>query len=613
MAAMLLTPIAVLGVLWLAGLGAADVFAPRAAGDAKAAIAPLCTVALLVITSPILLLGVTPVALAVSVLAPLVLLTTLRVRRTPTLIRNVTWPLALAMLAMSLSAFPALKERTWAAATYGNQDPYVWVSQARSLTDGPPGGAPAVTPDRIEYNLISAKNWPTGLPATLAELASVERVDPVDAYGVFAAVVAVLFALAVFFCAREGLQLSRRRSVAAGSMVSINGFVLLASFYGWQAQLYLTALAVVPVVALPRALECGSGRREIVLPAAFSAASVGLYGWFALPFVGLAFVAVGLRLVGGKGTVIQRRERVVRLFGACALWFVLGAVAMIRGADVLLRTRARESPLALHFHDLYAWAFPSDALGLVPRGPRDTPGTSWAVVAMSVATAVLVVASARIWRARDPRRLSLLACCAALVATLVAFGVTRSSPYLSVKLMGYAVPFFALLVSGVRWFPSGSGAPAPRQGLLAVFGRVLARVGLVTVLVAALALFVATTLATGWAGWSRMRYATSTDAAATAAHRLPRGGVISLDVRDGWNQVWLVYRLRDRPLVLQRPSIAFTGYWTADVNQVRPPRVKARFALEQDHGGSAIWRGNGLAIYALPRAAASRSTASARD
>lgn len=92
----LATPVAVLMVLWVSGLGLADVLARRLPPDSRAALAPLSAVVVLVLSSPLALAGVRPLALGAAVLGLLVLLTAMRLRRMVPVLRQLadrsSWP-----------------------------------------------------------------------------------------------------------------------------------------------------------------------------------------------------------------------------------------------------------------------------------------------------------------------------------------------------------------------------------------------------------------------------------------------------------------------------------------------------------------------------------------
>src|SRR5438309_193914 len=124
----ILLPVLGVAVLWAAGLGAADLVGKRLPREARAALAPLLTAAVLVAMSPLALVGVRPLVLVSATLGAMTTLTAVRARRVAPVVRRAGWPAAVAVLALMLSAAPALRNGTWAAATSGNVDPYVWVS-----------------------------------------------------------------------------------------------------------------------------------------------------------------------------------------------------------------------------------------------------------------------------------------------------------------------------------------------------------------------------------------------------------------------------------------------------------------------------------------------------
>src|SRR5437588_8139694 len=126
--ASILLPVVGLAVLWVAGVGAAALVGKRLARDARAALAPLLAAAVLVAMSPLALAGVRPLVLVSATLGVMAAFTAVRFRRVAPVVRKGGWPVAIAVLALMLSAAPALRNGTWAAATSGNVDPYVWVS-----------------------------------------------------------------------------------------------------------------------------------------------------------------------------------------------------------------------------------------------------------------------------------------------------------------------------------------------------------------------------------------------------------------------------------------------------------------------------------------------------
>src|SRR5205807_6852780 len=133
--------------------------------------------------------------------------------------------------------------------------------------------------DRVAYDLLSRDHWPPGLPVGLAQVAALDGADPLDAYGAFSAIISALLAVGIFFAARGCLRWSGRLAAIAGVAVGANGYLLFASYYGWQAQLALTTFGTLTVLTLPLSLDRKALERERVLPAVFAAAGIATYGW----------------------------------------------------------------------------------------------------------------------------------------------------------------------------------------------------------------------------------------------------------------------------------------------------------------------------------------------
>src|SRR5205085_2180666 len=143
--------VAALVALWFAGLGVIAWLAPRIDPGAKAALAAPVAAAVLVCASPLVYVHATPGLLAAVVLGCLSLLSAVRLRAVRAIIRSAAAPAAIATLALVLNAAPALRQGNWVATSFGNADPYLWVSQARSLSSGPPAAPAATFPDRVTY------------------------------------------------------------------------------------------------------------------------------------------------------------------------------------------------------------------------------------------------------------------------------------------------------------------------------------------------------------------------------------------------------------------------------------------------------------------------------
>ena len=63
-----------------------------------------------------------------------------------------------------------------------------------------------------------------------------------------------------------------------------------------------------------------------------------------------------------------------RLSTVVGLTVAIGSVAITRALITLAHGSQHLTQSLQNFWNQYAWAFPSDALGLVPRSPRETPG-----------------------------------------------------------------------------------------------------------------------------------------------------------------------------------------------------------------------------------------------
>jgi len=397
----LLLPVAALAALWVAGLGVTSVLVPRMRKDAQAAFAPAVAAAAVVCASPLALLHVSPVAVAGAVLGPLLLVTAWRARRSAAIARGAAVPAAIAVFALLVNAAPSLKGGTWVATSYGNADPYLWVSQAQSLSHGPPPAPAASFPDRVSYEMLTKDHWPAGLPVGLGAVASLEGLDPVDAYEAFAAVISGLLALAVFGVARGCLCWRVRLSAAAGVLVAANGLLLLSTYFGWQAQLLLTVFGTLGALTLPVALDRRARAVELVVPALFLAAGIATYGWVFAPFLALAALVAFTAWLRDPRSSVGRRAIAIRAGRVAALTLVLGLVPIVEAGWRYSVARGHFDPSVLKTWSGYDWAFPSDGLGLVVRvATRKSPGVGWTALALAVA-AVLLVRGIR--HARSPR------------------------------------------------------------------------------------------------------------------------------------------------------------------------------------------------------------------
>lgn len=581
----LLLPVAGLALLWVSGLGAADLLATRMQPDARAALAAPLAAAVLVCSSPLVLIGVSPSVVALAVLGLLGALTVARARVVVRVTRKAGWPALVAAVALAVTAVPALRDGTWSASSYGNGDPYVWVSQARSLSDGPPASPASAFPDRVPYELITKGHWATGLPVGLAAVSALGGLDPAEAYEAFAVIISSLLVLGVFAVARGCLAWSSRLAAIAAGGVAANGLLLMSAYFGWQAQLLMTVFGTLAILTLPVCMDRKALARESLLPALFVAAGIATYGWVFAPFVGVAgAVALACWLVRARSSV-GRRRIAVRAGAVAGLTIVLGLVPIIEAIRSYAEARGRFDPSILQSWAIYDWAFPSDALGLIARaGVEKTPGTGWSIWAIAVTVLLLGAGVARARAFRNPRGYVVVAATAAILALLAALAVTGASPYTSMKLMGYAAPLFTLLALSafVPRKPRGT-----RVGRLRMLGS-LAGV-----------LFGFTTAATiAYAAiWTRP--ASEVESAVAAARRLAPNGGLRIAVEDTWRQVWLVYYLRDRRLSVRSPSVYLTGFSAAAYAKHRSFTSPASYAIGRARPGPAVWRGSGLEIYRL--------------
>jgi hypothetical protein len=588
----LLLPVAALAALWVAGLGVTTILAQRLRRDALAALAAPVAAAAVVCASPLALVHVAPVWVAGSTLGLLLALTAWRARDSVAIARRAAVPTAVAAFALLTSAAPALEGGTWVATSYGNADPYLWVSQAQSLSHGPPPAPAASFPDRVSYEMLTKDHWPTGLPVGLGAVASLGRLDPVDAYEAFAAVISALLALGVFGAARGCLCWGARLSAGAGAAVSANGLLLLSTYFGWQAQLLLTVFGTLGALTLPVVLDRRARTVELVLPALFLAAGIATYGWVFAPFLALAVVIVFASWLRDPRSAVGRRPIAIRVGGVAALTVLLGAVPIVEAVWRYSIARGRVDPSVLKTWSGYDWAYPSDGLGLVARVATErAPGAGWTALALAVGSVLLLRGSMRAGSRRNPRGYVLVVANAAAVTFLVMLAIAHSSPYTSLKLMGYAAPLLTLLaLSSFAGRPSAVAADAVSSL------RHLAST--LVVAVAAVAFLITSVFTVGYALKS-VRPATVVDHVVAATKRLPTTDTVRIDYDDAWRQSWLVYYLRDRPTAVSKPSVYLTGFAPADLARRPLFNSRASYAIAPKHHGDVLWRGAGGVLYRI--------------
>ena len=236
----------------------------------------------------------------------------------------------------------------------------VWVPRlARSPTASP--RVPRTTPDRGSPELISQRSWPTAIPGGVAELAARARRSRSMRTDLFGSHRGSARALAVFFGARGVPRVVTSGGLAVGSRLG-NGVICLSSFYGWQAQLLLTTAPTYPLHA-PRLLQSTfrtHGLRLVVR----GLRNRGLRKWFVPRLSSLAILCWNCWRAASSGS-----GRWISRAGCRRL-----SVSLSR-SDRRDHTGVGSQHLTQslqNFWNQYAWAFPSDALGLVPRSPRES-------------------------------------------------------------------------------------------------------------------------------------------------------------------------------------------------------------------------------------------------
>jgi len=156
--------------------------------------------------------------------------------------------------------------------------------------------------------------------------------------------------------------------------------------------------------------------------------------------------------------------------------------------------------------------------------------------------------------------------------------MSSANPYLSFKLLAYGTPLLVLLV----FSPLAAGRR--RAGVAVVSAVVLASAS------------AAAATGTEFAyGVTQSKSSSTFSSLASSVEQLPQSAVISVEL-DVWDQVWATYYLRDRRLVVERPSAYLAG-----ARNVRDAKLARQtpvvHLLTRDRGGPALWRHGGFALY----------------
>ena len=540
-----------LAVLFLLGAGAASMLAANAPRDAQAALAPVVAAALLVCVSQLHFLDL-PVRATIIVFATGSMIATAvkraAVRR---LLAGSMVPLVIAASAIGLAASPSLANGSWEVTTFGNTDPYLWVSEARAMLDGPSPGPSSDYPDRKAYEAIDALDFPVGIPTALAALSWGGQSDPKNIYGAFAALVVGLLTLSVYFAARGVLEWRKRTASLAAAATGGNAYLLFASYYGWQAQLLLTTFAFAAVVCFRRCLDSKATGREIWLAGLLLAAAFATYSWAAFAFFPFAALVV-------IGVLATHRPRPWRDLARVTALVAVAAAA----AGPLVITRAIESVNGIRqtapSWSAYSPAYPSDALGLVPRA-LVTLSTGWSLLAIGVSAPLLYwgIAARRGGRYTDFATFV----GAGVIAWVLILRMAFFSPYVSIKVAGYAAPVFVLVA--LRPLADPQRLRKAHKVLLAT----------------AAMLFVGSTLVMTVSGALYTERPPRVAKITEALAAVPKTEPVSLRVARPWDQAWILYALRDRRVLVDDPAEFLVGFGRSPAEAALahgPPAVTIR-------------------------------------
>ncbi len=439
-------------------------------------------------------------------------------------------------VAAAVALVPTLAHGNGTPSTYGNIDPYLWVSQARAFLDGPIEGPSSVFPDRVAYEHLVEGHWAPGVPALIAFLARLFRTDPVDAFGASSALVYVLTPLMTYVVARAALGWSRRLGAGAAVLVALGGYGAFASYFGWEPQLIGTALGL--GIALTLWLSLREGSRSFpfaVLASMFVSGSLGAYRQPFFPYVLLLVSLVTLTASLGYRTSPMRgvfARRVIR-FSALACTFSLPSLlAIVKGAD---RFWSRQSGIL--DWERFARGLPSEAIGLSPRlSDLAIVPSGLRIAGLVVAIPVLLHGTRSLVAARDSGSALVLVLAGMTVVANALFQLPAVSPYMSLKVVAYGAPALVLVaIAPLR----GRRLPTPA---LTIAGQL----GLVTT---------AAVLVSG----VNTQNAQPLERVVDLADRLPHGSAVSIDITSPWDQMWSIYYLRDRPLEVLHPTTFLTG------------------------------------------------------
>ena len=134
---MLAVPLLGLAGLALIGAGSAALLVAALPPDARAALVIPVGAAVCAVVSTAVIAGV-PVRVVAVLLCAYGVASAVRARLSlRSLVKAAAVPIVVLLSAGAIASIPSFSSGRWDAATFGNADPYYWVSQARALTTDP--------------------------------------------------------------------------------------------------------------------------------------------------------------------------------------------------------------------------------------------------------------------------------------------------------------------------------------------------------------------------------------------------------------------------------------------------------------------------------------------
>jgi hypothetical protein len=463
----------------------------------------------------------------------------LRSRRLPQISRPQLAAAAIACIAIVPASVPALAHDTGAAATWGNADPYLWVSQAKSMLDGPPPAPATRFPDRVAYEHVTVGGWAPALPAFVALAALSTHRDPVDAFAIVVAALYVLTPLTIFAMARTALGWTPRLSFVAATVVALSPYQLYAAYYGWLPQIAAVACVLAAALAFRLALGAdGAQVRLTSLAAVFVAGALGIYRLPFLPY--LVFILSVVTL----GYLLQNRHMLRPASANAAKQAALlaaGSLVLVIPSAFSFAAHAStfwSRQTGMDSWQRYVRALPSDALGLTPRFPDlgRSVFLGWQLLALVLAAALLIAGTLALRRTAARCADLVLSIVVASVLAVAVAQLPLFTPYFSIKLMGYAAAPMILV------------ALAPLSGQRSLRPTM-----------AVSALIVAASLAIVLVAGFRTKTAAALAPISAGTARIDSSSTVEIESRSTWEQMWTIYFTREHPASVPHPSDFLTG------------------------------------------------------